>query len=119
MSGQLLALLDDLVGAKLDRNADHIGRARSTCSAALRQAIAVAFLVGNLVERHAESFVQELRETELYKIPGISETLDWTSALLAAGSLGMALIPRKTTRRVFPELTYEEGASKINLTYRF
>ena len=28
-------------------------------------------------------FIQELRETELYKIPGISETLDWTSALLA------------------------------------
>ncbi len=28
-------------------------------------------------------FVQELRETELYKIPGISETLDWISALLA------------------------------------
>ncbi len=29
------------------------------------------------------SFIQELRETELYKIPGVSETLDWTSALLA------------------------------------
>ena len=29
------------------------------------------------------AFVQELRQTELYKIPGISETLDWTSALLA------------------------------------
>ena len=29
------------------------------------------------------AFIQELRETELYKIPGISETLDWTSALLA------------------------------------
>ena len=28
-------------------------------------------------------FVQELRETELYKVPGISETLDWTSALMA------------------------------------
>ena len=28
-------------------------------------------------------FVQELRETELYKIPGVSETLDWTSALMA------------------------------------
>ena len=28
-------------------------------------------------------FIQELRETELYKIPGVSETLDWTSALLA------------------------------------
>ncbi len=29
------------------------------------------------------SFIQELRETELYKIPGVSETIDWTSALLA------------------------------------
>ncbi|MED5569293.1 MAG: MoxR family ATPase [Chloroflexota bacterium] len=28
-------------------------------------------------------FIQELRETELFKIPGVSETLDWTSALLA------------------------------------
>ncbi|MCY3692150.1 MAG: MoxR family ATPase, partial [Chloroflexi bacterium] len=29
------------------------------------------------------SFIQELRDTELYKIPGVSETLDWTSALMA------------------------------------
>ena len=29
------------------------------------------------------SFIQELRETELYKVPGVSETIDWTSALLA------------------------------------
>ncbi len=28
-------------------------------------------------------FIQELRQTELYKIPGVSETLDWTAALLA------------------------------------
>ncbi len=28
-------------------------------------------------------FIQELRETELYKVPGVSETLDWTAALLA------------------------------------
>ncbi|MCH7621980.1 MAG: MoxR family ATPase [Chloroflexi bacterium] len=28
-------------------------------------------------------FIQELRETELFKIPGVSETLDWTAALLA------------------------------------
>jgi len=28
-------------------------------------------------------FIQELRETELYKIPGVSETIDWTSALVA------------------------------------
>ena len=28
-------------------------------------------------------FIQDLRQTELYKVPGISETLDWTTALLA------------------------------------
>ena len=28
-------------------------------------------------------FIQEMRETELYKIPGVTETLDWTAALLA------------------------------------
>ena len=28
-------------------------------------------------------FIQELRETELYKIPGVSETIDWMAALLA------------------------------------
>jgi MoxR-like ATPase len=28
-------------------------------------------------------FVQELRQMELYKIPGIAETLDWTRALMA------------------------------------
>jgi MoxR-like ATPase len=28
-------------------------------------------------------FIQELREAELYKVPGVSETLDWTAALLA------------------------------------
>ena len=29
------------------------------------------------------AFVQELRETELYKVPGIAETLDWTAALVS------------------------------------
>jgi MoxR-like ATPase len=28
-------------------------------------------------------FVQELRQVELYKVPGIAETLDWTQALVA------------------------------------
>ena len=28
-------------------------------------------------------FIQELRQTELHKVPGISETLDWTTALMA------------------------------------
>ena len=29
------------------------------------------------------AFVQELRDGELYKVPGVAETLDWTAALVA------------------------------------
>ncbi len=28
-------------------------------------------------------FIQELRQNELYKVPGVAETIDWTAALLA------------------------------------
>jgi MoxR-like ATPase len=31
------------------------------------------------------AFVQELRSVELYKVPGVSETIDWTAALAALG----------------------------------
>ena len=33
--------------------------------------------------RQVTAFVQELRQTELYKSPGIAETLEWTAALMA------------------------------------
>lgn len=33
--------------------------------------------------RQVTAFVQELRQAELYKVPGISETLEWTAALVA------------------------------------
>src|SRR5262249_37758592 len=33
--------------------------------------------------RQVASFVQELRRVELYKVPGVAETLDWTAALVA------------------------------------
>ena len=29
------------------------------------------------------AFIQELRSTELYKVPGVAETLDWTAALVS------------------------------------
>jgi MoxR-like ATPase len=35
--------------------------------------------------RQVTALVQELRTAELYKSPGISETLDWTAALVALG----------------------------------
>jgi MoxR-like ATPase len=33
--------------------------------------------------RQVTAFIQELRRTELYKVPGIAETLEWTAALVA------------------------------------
>ncbi len=33
--------------------------------------------------RQVTAFVQELRRAELYKVPGIAETLEWTAALVA------------------------------------
>lgn len=33
--------------------------------------------------RQVTAFIQELREVDLYKVPGIAETLDWTAALVA------------------------------------
>jgi len=35
--------------------------------------------------RQITTFVQELRRTELYKVPGLSETLDWAAALTTLG----------------------------------
>jgi MoxR-like ATPase len=33
--------------------------------------------------RQVTAFVQELRKADLYKVPGVAETLDWTAALVA------------------------------------
>ncbi len=41
----------------------------------------------------------------------------WSTAVLAAGSFGVALIPRKTTRRVFPELSFRDGEPRIGVSY--
>ena len=34
-------------------------------------------------------FVQALRRQELYKLPGVAETLDWASALVALGGTSL------------------------------
>ena len=36
-----------------------------------------------LLARQVVAFVQELRKMDLYKLPGVAETLDWASALVA------------------------------------
>ena len=41
----------------------------------------------------------------------------WSTAALAAGSFGVALIPRKSTRRIFPELSFRDGEPRIGVSY--
>ncbi len=45
---------------------------------------AAATLSGEVV-----AFVQELRELDLFKLPGIAETIDWTNALVAIDQLSL------------------------------
>jgi len=49
---------------------------------------------GAELARQVVAFVQKLREIELYKLPGIAETLEWTRALMAldAKALDAALV---------------------------
>jgi MoxR-like ATPase len=37
----------------------------------------------NMLASQVTSFIQELRQVDLYKLPGIAETLEWTAALVA------------------------------------
>ncbi|MEE2657353.1 MAG: hypothetical protein VX733_02535 [Candidatus Latescibacterota bacterium] len=46
--------------------------------------------------------------------------LGWGSAILALGSLGVSVIPKKKTKRVFPELTLHSGGSpQLGVVYQF
>ena len=42
----------------------------------------VTTVLGDLTER-VTAMAQELRSEDLYKVPGVSETIDWVSALVA------------------------------------
>jgi hypothetical protein len=43
----------------------------------------------------------------------------WTSALLAAGSAGVALVPKTRTKKIFPELSLDaSGDARLQLVYR-
>jgi len=56
-------------------------------------------------------FIQELRETELFKIPGVSETIDWATALMALNQT--ALEPQVIEDTLGIMLKYEEDIAQI------
>ena len=57
-------------------------------------------------------FIQELRQSDLYKVPGVAETLDWTAALVALDQQALELSIINDTLGVI--LKYQDDIDKIN-----
>ncbi|HSW07152.1 AAA family ATPase [Aquabacterium sp.] len=57
------------------------------------------------------AFVQKLREIELYKLPGIAETIDWTRALMELDSL--VLDPEVIQHTLGVLLKYQDDIAKV------
>lgn len=58
------------------------------------------------------AFIQELRNMDLYKIPGVAETLDWTAALVALDRQALSQEVISDTLGVI--LKYQDDIAKVN-----
>ena len=61
--------------------------------------------------RQITGFIQELREMDLYKLPGVAETLDWTAALVALDQ--KALDPVIVDETLGAVLKYQDDVEKV------
>ena len=61
--------------------------------------------------RQVTGFIQELRQADLYKIPGVAETLDWTAALVALDQKALDQSIVDETLGVI--LKYQDDVAKI------
>ncbi|HET7290805.1 MAG TPA: MoxR family ATPase [Vicinamibacteria bacterium] len=66
---------------------------------------------GEALSRQVAGFVQELRQAELYKRPGIAETLDWAAALVALDR--RALDPGVVDDTLGVILKYQDDVEKV------
>jgi MoxR-like ATPase len=63
------------------------------------------------LSRQVVSFVQELRKRDLFKLPGIAETIDWTDALLQLDRI--SLDPQAINDTLGVLLKYQDDIAKI------
>ena len=61
--------------------------------------------------RQVTGFIQELRQVDLYKIPGVAETLDWTAALVALDQ--NALEPSIVDETLGVILKYQDDITRV------
>jgi MoxR-like ATPase len=66
---------------------------------------------GDRLSLEIVGFVQSLREQDLFKLPGISETIDWASALVQLDKL--ALDPQTVNDTLGVLLKYQDDIAKI------
>jgi MoxR-like ATPase len=66
---------------------------------------------GDRLSREIVGFVQSLREQDLFKLPGIAETIDWASALVQLDKL--ALDPQTVNDTLGILLKYQDDIAKI------
>jgi len=64
--------------------------------------------------KQVTSFIQELRRADLYKMPGVAETLDWTAALVALDQ--KVLSPPIIDETLGVILKYQDDVSKVRGT---
>jgi MoxR-like ATPase len=64
--------------------------------------------------KQVTSFIQELRRADLYKVPGVAETLDWTAALVALDQ--KALSPQVVDDTLGVILKYQDDVAKVRGT---
>ena len=62
--------------------------------------------------RQVTHFIQEVRRADLYKFPGVSETLDWTEALIALDRKALDESVVEETLGVI--LKYQDDVEKIS-----
>jgi len=70
--------------------------------------------VGANLSAQVVSFVQKLRREELFKLPGVAETLDWTNALTALDRI--ALEPATIDDTLGALLKYQDDIAKVRGT---
>jgi MoxR-like ATPase len=66
---------------------------------------------GERLAQQVTAFVQELRKVDLYKVPGVAETLDWTAALVALDQHALELSVVEDTLGVI--LKYQDDVEKV------
>ena len=69
---------------------------------------------GEVLSGQVVAFVQSLRAIELYKLPGVAETIEWTRALLALDAV--ALEPETVNNTLGVLLKYQDDIARMQGT---